>query len=134
MNKQSDSDHCLPDLLYIFLQPYLHESRHQHAMRRARVSGGRFAKKTDADTSKDMAEEKAIGSGAALSSQSATSSGSEPFPPDSAETWNSTLTQHESARRARLHDSHRVNGGADYEKHSGSISSNQASHRPLAIQ
>ncbi|XVF19280.1 hypothetical protein REPUB_Repub11eG0096700 [Reevesia pubescens] len=102
-------------------KPYLHESRHRHAMHRARGSGGRFAKKTDADTSKHMAEEIGTGSGPALSSQSASSSGSEPLPADSAETWNLSLTQQE-ARGSRVHDTHHVNGSGHYQKRGGSIS------------
>ncbi|KAK3205271.1 hypothetical protein Dsin_019317 [Dipteronia sinensis] len=143
-------------------KPYLHESRHQHAMRRARGSGGRFAKKTNADSSKNTGERKGRGSRQAQSAQSGSSSGSEPLPSDSAETWNSATSQQE-ARGSKLHDTHEAqinaNGSGYYQNHStlqastyhshlgdrgedgdcsgqqwGSISSNQASQRPLAIQ
>ncbi|KAK9022028.1 hypothetical protein V6N11_002326 [Hibiscus sabdariffa] len=101
-------------------KPYLHESRHQHAMRRARGSGGRFAKKTDAVSSKQMAEEKGTGSGYTLSSQSASSSGSEPYPANFVETWNSTLSQQESSG-SHMPGTHHINSSGHYQKRGGSI-------------
>ncbi|XP_019434586.1 PREDICTED: nuclear transcription factor Y subunit A-1-like isoform X1 [Lupinus angustifolius] len=141
-------------------KPYLHESRHQHAMRRARGSGGRFAKKSDGEASV-----KDIGSGPVLSSQSISSSGSEPLPlpSDSAETWNSPNMLQQDARGSKAHsrfeapnyendsDSYHNHNGlqsSTYRKHSGeraeegdcsgqqrgSISSEHASQRRLTIQ
>ncbi|KAL6981236.1 hypothetical protein U1Q18_022866 [Sarracenia purpurea var. burkii] len=59
-------------------KPYLHESRHQHAMKRARGCGGRFlnTKKVDNNVTNPPAE-KEPKSGATVSLQSVNSSGSE---------------------------------------------------------
>ncbi|KAK4788904.1 hypothetical protein SAY86_020223 [Trapa natans] len=58
-------------------------------MRRTRGSGGRFTKKSEANTSDDLAEED-TGSGPTLSSQSLCSSGSKPLTMGSPGTWNSS--------------------------------------------
>ncbi|MED6183980.1 hypothetical protein PIB30_042926 [Stylosanthes scabra] len=134
-------------------KPYLHESRHQHAMRRARGTGGRFAKKSEVEGSNKGKEKD--GSGPVLSSQSISSSGSEPLACDSNQTWNSPNVQHD-VRGAKVHDNyengsgsyHSQNGLQSYHLHSGdrveegdcsgqqrgSISNEHASARRLAIQ
>lgn len=142
-------------------KPYLHESRHQHAMRRARGTGGRFAKKTNGDASNNTMEGQVNDSGQVPSSQSGSSSGSEPLPSDPAEVWIFSHGQQEG-RASQVHGTseanNHLNGGSRYHNHSGlqdpthhsrsgeqedgdysgrkqgSISSNQASQRPLAIQ
>lgn len=149
---------------FFFFQPYLHESRHQHAMRRARGTGGRFAKKIHADASNNTTEGTSNDPGPVLSSQSGSGSSSisEPLPSDSADRWifphgeqGTIASQVLVTSEAKNH----VHGGTFYLKHNGlqtlthhslagekgeegdcsgqqrgSISSNQASQRPLSIQ
>ncbi|KAJ7964092.1 Nuclear transcription factor Y subunit A [Quillaja saponaria] len=100
-------------------KPYLHESRHQHAMRRVRGTGGRFAKKGENDASGDTPKGKGGGSGPVLSSQSVSSSGSEPVPSDSAETWNSSDVQ-QDARGSKVHNEYGAHSFDNYANGSGS--------------
>ncbi|KAJ6948345.1 nuclear transcription factor Y subunit A-1 isoform X2 [Populus alba x Populus x berolinensis] len=107
-------------------KPYLHESRHQHAVRRERSSAGRFAKKSGDDASKNTSERKLNGSGPLRASQSGSSSGSEPFSSDPVETLKSSDAQKE-ARASQVHDTFEAYGYANrnghYQNHHGLQSS-----------
>ncbi|KAL4591486.1 hypothetical protein LXL04_004454 [Taraxacum kok-saghyz] len=106
-------------------KPYLHESRHQHAMRRVRSSGGRFAKKTDASKHDD---------------KDATSAGMKRVRSEPAVSYGA----HQEARGGMVNS---CNGGATYDTNQdgfqeggslgqqwATIPSNQNSHRAVAMK
>ena len=88
---------------------------------------GWFAKKTDGEGSNHSGKEKDNGTDSVLSSQSISSSGSEPLHSDSAETWNSPNMQ-QDARASKVHNSRfeapsYQNGSGSYHNHNGLQSS-----------
>lgn len=132
-------------------KPYLHESRHQHAMRRVRGSGGRFAKKTEVDPSKQRGghednnnnnNKNTSASGSAMSSSQSVNptTGMKRVRSESGE----SLDAHNEKRRGdlvnslnahayHLHSSERGDGGSLGQQWI-SISSNQASQRAVAMK
>lgn len=86
-------------------KPYLHESRHQHAMRRARGCGGRFlnTKKLD-DNDPNSPSEKEPKSGTTVSTQSANSSASDRWSSNSSRNLNGPMFQ-------GMHNGHNSSNG-----------------------
>ncbi|XP_043692553.1 nuclear transcription factor Y subunit A-1-like isoform X2 [Telopea speciosissima] len=99
-------------------KPYLHESRHQHAMRRARGCGGRFlnTKKLDNNGSKSTPE-KGASFGAAPYTQSGSSSGSEALPSES--TANICSSNNQKEVKGPLDQEMYSNGSGCYQHHQG---------------
>lgn len=129
-------------LTSISSQPYLHESRHQHAMRRARGNGGRFAKKTEVEASNNMNKENDMGSSTPVPlSQSISSSGGsqvhERIEEHSYANGGGSYHNHnvlQSSSTFCLHSGERVDEGDCSGQQRGSVASEHTSQRRLAIQ
>ncbi|XXG48563.1 hypothetical protein AAC387_Pa02g2975 [Persea americana] len=101
-------------------KPYLHESRHQHAMRRARGNGGRFlnTKKVDSNGTQHNSKKK-MESGDSTPLQTASSSGSDPLHCNS--TVDSSCSKQE-VKGPMMQDKREqhiyANGNGRYQQHS----------------
>ncbi|KAF6168347.1 hypothetical protein GIB67_018187, partial [Kingdonia uniflora] len=121
-------------------KPYLHESRHQHAMRRARGCGGRFlnTKKTERDAASTKSKS-GSGSGGAHNSHSTNGNTGKQGTSDehhSHSNGNNNYQHHQGFQLSTFHplSGERGDEGDCSVQQRGSISVSQAPHRALAIQ
>lgn len=130
--RQSRAKATLEKKLITSRKPYLHESRHQHAMRRARGSGGRFAKKSDGETSSV-----ATGSSSATSCQSINSTNSKLMFPNSGEEqdlYNSDARNYKQPLKLQETAYHSHSGTNGEGLNSGAQWGNMSSNHALAMQ